>query len=231
MKKKEEEFEAEQKAKRGEAKKTRSGLEKSLKNSMLKKYGETPDSYLKSVLKPEKAENLQRLVDTMDEIGQLDSLRARAGDILRKDIFKGDKKTRKLLEESGLYGKDELDAIEKSVNKIRTVEQRRKSVIADIGNFGSDGPVKDLVETLSAVYIGNKIPGSNLFTVPWARRFLRNKAKNAKTSKEIKALEEFMLNPERYLEVMKEARNAEDIKTSMITALNAAANVSEGDDE
>lgn len=206
-------------------------LKSAVGKSNLSKFAKSPDRTIKALLNRDGAEDLGVLFRQVSRDGGGDAFKARAGDALKEKLLSGDREARQVLVDSGILTKQEADNIERIANDLQSVEMRKKAINTILGNPQGESNIVDAMRTGAAVVVGRATPGSDLFTIPLARRIIKRMTENAVNPEELRAIEEMMLNPEKYLSTISEARNSEEVINSVLTGVVAAGQATSEDEE
>lgn len=205
------------------------GLTNSVQASLLGRYVDKPEVLLRELTSADNVtgniRNLKELNKRMIEQNQGASFRADVTRYAQEALLKNDKQVRRILEESNILTKTELDNIERSTNKLKSIELRKNAVSSHLTpDKKGESWWNDLVKTGVVITAVKASPGGNELIIAGAMRRAVNRifSKNPDGA-EIAALEEFFLNPQLYIDAIRKARNAEEITTAFISRINAMA--------
>ena len=207
-------------------------LKKAVTASWVAQYGSSPNTTLRQLTgNLDNAPQLKALYKNMETRGQGESFRRAVGDHVEQQLLKGDTVQNmtltKTLQDAGVLTPAELSNLQRATNKMKSVDQRKQAVRVVLDAGGDEAA--NLVASGGAAALMQFIPSGNasLTLTNALRRYLRYGITKAKGHAEIAKIEEFMMNPNRYIKAVDSAANqsqaAKKVLSSIVGAGNAAA--------
>jgi len=206
-----------EKAKTGQAAKRQSRLDKTI----ISQYADQPETTMNRLLsKPDRADELKRLNDAHVRMGTDAQFKASIRDRLIED--KDLLKTKQRLLDGGVITEAESKYIDDMVAAGEKGNKMREDAIQRFVN----GDAK-MANSLASSWLASKFidftPGANPLVMGGIAKKIFNKALDSKhRGKTLKALESFMLDPEKYLAATKNAKSMEEANRLLLTRLVGA---------
>tara|TARA_R110000744_G_scaffold380497_1_gene501489 strand:+ start:501 stop:3209 length:2709 start_codon:yes stop_codon:yes gene_type:complete len=240
-------------AQKGEAAARGTRLEQSVAKSILNKYVKDRKGTLLRILKnPDDVSDLVELQRSMEKLGEVDSFNANLGDVilehlsvkgrsagLREATGSGPKLTTAAIPEFNKIaaslveaGSDPktMQAIREKLYRLQTVEQRSKSRKAILE---SDSLLKDVIVSGSKVAALKVLPGNSLVMAGTVGRVMRALLTRLGSNNKavLATIDDFMLNPEKYLKALENAKTPARAQQLLMSKLVASANASKLNEE
>lgn len=201
-------------------------------------FGRDPTGTITRMMRsPSDVPDLRQLTRAMDEAGQGEAFRGEVRNWLQNKLFKDAAdpqmaanshsdflKLRDNLVDSGIISDAQAGAMELVLsNANRSLTARQKAIADYMDRAGSE--FDNLLASGLAAFTLAGMPGTQTLLVGGAVRrfFMRRLARKHIRTPEVKALEEMLVNPQKYLDAAVGARTAEEAMTRITTKFNAAA--------
>ena len=204
------------------------GLKNAVAEHLTSQYGNAPAATLDKLLSStDNIPALRRLQKKMAALGKEADFKADVGNHLKQKLSKNEGgEYLRILEESGVLSGDELVEIQRAVNRTRSVTNRKKAVAAHQALGGDE--MQRLAASAIAASAMTVAPGSSSLIMANAmRRAVFKLIKTGKSPKDIKALEEFVMNPQAYADAAAGARSTDEAVRSILTRIVAGTQTAE----
>lgn len=206
------------------------GLINTVNAGLAGRYADQPEKLLRELTNVANGDPniraLKALNEQMKGQGQGAAFRADVTSFAQEALLENDPEIRRILESSGILTKKELDNIERTANKLKSMPLRKAAIQHhwSVQKQG-DSPLMDILKTGTVVAALKLNPGGNDLIVAGAMRRVVNKLMNGRPDDAaIAVLEEFFLNPQIYVNKIKLAEKTDSIDTAILTMFNAAIN-------
>jgi len=205
---------------------TAQGLEKSLTRNVVTRYGDAqdPGTFVRKLAEtPEGSKDLGRLMRYMDAAGEGDSFRTQIrnqveGILNEKQVIEGKTSPKKdadikrmvgNLRRSGVIDEGQATEMLDRINRSKTVDQRAASVKAILPE--TDAEMQNLIASGASAALLQGLGGTQSLLLGGAvrRKILRTLQFGKQKNAEVEAIENLLLDPERFL---READRLEEIK-------------------
>ena len=225
-----------------EAAKTGEGLRKTTEKGITNRYIKNPTTTILDSLKnPDDVSDLVALKNAMGELGETDSLLAKIGDVITKKLSSGGAqaglyRTRdrppplsaraiedfnvmaESLQKAG-FDQNAIKQVWQSLYKLGTKQQKAnaRQVI-----FGSDKTARQFLDSAAGAVALRVLPGSSLI-MGGAIRKVFAKLSGSGDRKVLAAIDDFMLNPDKYIMAAENARNPAEAANTIAQEIVAAS--------
>lgn len=204
-----------------------------LDKTIISKYADNPEQHLKRLLRTsDNIPELTRLKRAAERTGTEGSFKANVRETLAlkdwgKDPVKAAKDQKRLVD-SGIVTQKEMDYVNDVLSKGATRDKLRSKAIGNfIGIGGKEG--SNLKSSIAASIALKGLPVGHSLIVGGAmkRVFQRYFAKGQHKPAALVKLEEYMLDPEKYLAAAKESKTAKEASTAILTEIFGAGQAAE----
>jgi len=182
-------------------------LSQAFDNALVSKYGKAPEGTIRNLLSTtDNIPSLKSLAERMRRAGGGEAFTAHVGKELTDKLLKGDTDALRIVTESGILPKTSLDEIQRQANKLKSMEQRKTALVRALDT--SSDKMRELMPSFAAALVMNQLPGGHSLIMAGAlRRYFK---KEMARPQDMAKLEEFMLNPQSYIEAIGKVKSAEE---------------------